>query len=310
MTEPRFSAMVFLCGAHLDQIIRLKGAAVLAASNPAHVDSMPGGAALNMAGITGATLPSTLLSPVGGDPAGGTLRALIADRPFTARLITETGVGTGIYAGILDAAGELVIGAADLAIYDRVTPDWLREHLPPTLEKTTGLCLTANLSDAATRTAAELAGDRFLAAAAISPAKALRLTPLLPRLDLLFANRRELAALSGLSDAGGKELAEWCMAQGVKSGTVTDGGGPVWYWDARRLDHRTPPGVPVTGNVNGAGDAFAGAVIAALGRGVSIKTAIDCGMVLAGHIIGCDAPFSPSAGERLRQLLSGEDLYE
>ena len=59
---------VFVCGAHMDQALRLDAPARLGVSNPAKVENLAGGSALNAAGVAAAIgLDLTLLSPIGAD---------------------------------------------------------------------------------------------------------------------------------------------------------------------------------------------------------------------------------------------------
>ncbi|TIW29879.1 MAG: carbohydrate kinase, partial [Mesorhizobium sp.] len=69
-------------------------------------------------------------------------------------------------------------------------------------------------------------------AIAISPAKVVRLMPVLGSLAVLFMNRREAGALAGLGDdANGHDLVGGLRRAGLTSGVVTAGGEPVLGFD-------------------------------------------------------------------------------
>ncbi|TGV60773.1 carbohydrate kinase, partial [Mesorhizobium sp. M00.F.Ca.ET.149.01.1.1] len=98
----------------------------------------------------------------------------------------------------------------------------------------------ANLPTAALERLVAQAGGRPLFAIAISPAKVVRLAPLLGDLSLLFMNRREAAALAG-ADMSGRDLVDAVKRLGLAAGVITAGSAPVLGFDQSGVFAIDPP---------------------------------------------------------------------
>ncbi|MGB7285699.1 MAG: PfkB family carbohydrate kinase [Salaquimonas sp.] len=271
----------------MDQIMRLEKPSLMGVSNPAKIEMSPGGAALNSASIAAALgLDTSLVSPVGGDLYGEHLVSVCKDRRIEPRLVSDVQFPTGIYSAIFEPSGEIVIGASDLGIYDTIDDEWLNKNLP----QCDGLFLTSNLREEQLLKAVSKA--IFIAAATISPAKAKRLKPVLSQLDILFTNLGEARALSDLADADALVLADWFIAQGVKSGTLSNGGNDLIYWHNEKIGQSQVSRPVSLADVNGAGDALAGAVLAGLGTGLEFSEAVKLGLAAAAFSLSHSGPFS------------------
>ncbi|TIV90577.1 MAG: carbohydrate kinase, partial [Mesorhizobium sp.] len=88
----------------------------------------------------------------------------------------------------------------------------------------------ANLPTAALERLVALAGSRPVFTIAVSPAKVVRLAPLLSDLSLLFMNRREAAALVG-AEMSGEALVDALRQVGLNAGVITAGSAPVLGYD-------------------------------------------------------------------------------
>ena len=118
------------------------------------------------------------------------------------------------YTAIVAADGELVVGAASMALYDEVTAELL---MPPLGGSDAPLVLDANFPEQVLQTVVESLDDsRRLFAAATSAAKVGRLAGCLGRFDALVLNRGEAAVLAG--DGSVAEMA------GALAGRVRPGG--------------------------------------------------------------------------------------
>lgn len=290
MSDPQITPnhFVFLCGAHMDQIMRLHAPSIQGVSNPANIESYPGGAALNSASIAAALgLDASLVSPIGSDLNGNNLVTVCEDRGVRPCLIATNSNPTGLYSAIFEPNGDILIGASDLGIYNIVDPNWIDAHLP----KCKGLFLSSNLSEPVLIEAVQRAN--FVSAATISPAKASRLKSILGKINLLFTNKGEAGVLSGITSDNRKNQAQWFIDHGVQSGTISDGANDLLYWDQGEIFFLKTLPVSKIVDVNGAGDALAGGVLAGLGRGYDFEESIKLGAAAAAFSLSHSGPYSP-----------------
>ena len=294
---------VFLGGAHLDHELRLARPAVMGSSNPVTARAIPGGTALNSAGVAASLgMNCLLVSPIGEDAAGEVLQGICRERGIGDGLVVTPGANTGSYTVLIEPDGEVLIGAADMAIYDGIDAAWLERHLALHQAGAKGLFATANLPAGALSFLAshKEPGPVFLAAAAVSPAKAPRLLPLLDGLDLLFANLAEARALAGEENADAPTLARLLAARGVRAGIITAGSNPVTFWNGTQSGMIAPRPVANLVDTNGSGDALAGAVLAMLAKGHSLESAIGTGLEAAAVCLAQNGPYpSPQSLQAL-----------
>ena len=254
-------------------------------SNPATGRERAGGVGRNVAiALARLGLDVRLASRVGDDPAGVALVEELA-----AAGVDITGIGrskthaTARYWAVLEPSGELVIGLADMAIFDELGPD---EVAPMAARPAAAWLLDCNLPRA---TLALLlthpARPGLVAADTVSEAKAARLLDHLGRLDLLFTNAAEAAMLVGPGSPA--VLAERLLAKGV--GGVVMGRGALGLVVAdgsgsRTLDALAQPVVDVTG----AGDASAAATLAARLAGLDLAAASRIGRLAAALAVASE----------------------
>jgi sugar/nucleoside kinase (ribokinase family) len=288
--------VLFVCGAHVDVTGRLKAKPVMATSNPGNVSHWPGGAALNMASNAAALGTATLLaSPVGSDGYGQMIHDAVAARGIGDWLFEVPGATTGAYTAIIAPDGQMVIGLADLEIYETLNAERLFSCCGKAFAASPVWCVSANPDGEclAAITARKPAGTT-LCAATISPAKAPRLKPILPAIDILFANLTEARALAETADATGEELARTFMAEGVTSGTISAQAGMLTWWHECEIGQLRPGKVSYIADVNGAGDALAGTVLAALAQGEIFPGAVRLGMAAGQLTLAVSEPFNPA----------------
>jgi sugar/nucleoside kinase (ribokinase family) len=84
---------------------------------------------------------------------------------------------------------------------------------------------------------------------------------------------------------------------GPRCGVVTNGGDALHYWSDRKCGHLMPYAVDNVVDVNGAGDALAGACLAYLSRGKSIEESILGGMKAAAMVLSHNGPFDFNAAK-------------
>jgi pseudouridine kinase len=198
-------------------------------------------------------------------------------QPVALELDSEA--ATGSYTAVLDERGELVIGLADMTIYDRLSVEHWQKHQAQLITWDTW-CVDSNLSGPALEHLAMLPDSPRLYAVATSPAKAPRLGAVLTRLDALFLNIREAARLTGRDSAGlggALQQAQRLRDQGLNQVLITVGAEGVAWADCDECGTVTAPHA-ATGNVSGAGDALAAAAIAMLEQNHSLRTAARWGL--------------------------------
>ena len=249
------------------------------------------GGAFNAArAASGRGVQAALLSARGGDAAGAAVAEAIVDagiRDLSSTFLDRT---TPSYTSLLDREGEQIAGLADMALYETAFDRLLRRRpLRDAVAAADAVLADANLPESALRRLAEIAGDHPLHAMAVSPAKALRWTPLLERIACLFCNRAEAAALTGLAaSARGGELARGLAARGLVQAVITSGNGPLELLENGRVRLLRPlPVRPV--DVTGAGDALTGATLAALMNGRNLHDAALEGLAAAALAVETDA---------------------
>ena len=271
-------------GAHLDRRATLAETSRSGASNPGHWREEPGGGSFNAArGLAQLGNCVRLVSVRGGDRAGETVARAVE----SAGLIDMTQVfldrATPSYSAVLEPNGDLVIGVAEMDLYDRFTKRQLsRKHIRAAIEGAEMILCDANLP-AETLTALarqSRAAQKPLAAIAISPAKIHRLTGALPMLSVLFLNEMEAAALCGSAD--GRDWPAALRRAGVQSAVVTRGARPVVAFDRQTCFEISPPAVDDIADVTGAGDALAAATLDRLAGGASLDRAVRAGVAAAG----------------------------
>ena len=277
------TSFLVLGGAHLDRRVALQEQARLGASNPGRWQAEPGGASLNAA-RTLARLGNTvrMVSVRGGDRAG----EAVAEAAEEAGIIDMAQVfldrATPTYSAILDNKGDLVIGVADMDLYDHFTLRQLsRKSIREALAASDHILCDANLPEATLTALAEKASEvaKPLSAIAISPAKISRLSGALPALSVLFLNEAEANTL-----IGEKEPRAWpdeIRALGLKGAVITRSARPLLAVGGDEVFEINPPRTEEVNDVTGAGDALCAATLDALGRGQTFSDAVRAGIAAA-----------------------------
>ncbi|MCB1503279.1 MAG: carbohydrate kinase [Bauldia sp.] len=281
-----FRPITVFGGATMDHAAATLRPPVPGASNPGVARTAPGGVGLNVArDLARLGERVRLISRVGADADGDAVIAAIAADGIDPRGVTvSAGAPTATYRAAFDQTGDLIIGIADMAVFDQITPETVAPALAAASDAE-AFVVDANLPAATLATIVAHASDdgRLVAAIAVSPAKAVKLIPLLGRLDLLFATRREaLALLGGDGDPARStaDLAQMLSARGVARVVVTDSARPLAVAADGAVRLFTPFAAKVR-SVNGAGDALAAGTLHGLAGGHALFEAIACGLAAA-----------------------------
>ncbi len=271
-------------GAHIDRRGQVSGAYVPGTSNPGRLSEEVGGVVFNAArNAVQRGVEAALLSVRGGDGGGEAV----------ARAITAAGISdlsavfldrtTPSYTALLDQDGELIAGLADMELYELAFPKQVRRaKLRDAMAAADAVLCDTNLPAVALKTLFSVAAGRPIFAIAISPAKAIRLADELATLSCLFMNGNEARALSGLdTNASSDEMIDALRYRGLINGVITAGGGTVLGFDEDGAFGIKPPAARRIVDVTGAGDALAGATIAALLHGRVLRDALRNGVAAA-----------------------------
>ena len=284
MTGPKLSRVLALGGAHIDRRGQVSGRYVPAASNPGTMREDVGGGAFNaLRCAVQRGVSASMLSVRGGDAAGERVAQAIEAAGISDLSAVFLDRTTPSYTAILDGDGELIAGFADMGLYELAFPKQMkRAKVREAIGEADAVLSDANLPTTALERLAELAHGPPIFAIAISPAKAVRLIPVLGRLSLVFMNRRECAAITGLDgDAAENALVAALRQAGMKGGVVTSGKGPVLGFDGAGAFIVEPPTPRHVADVTGAGDALVGATVAAMLSGQELRAALREGVAAA-----------------------------
>ena len=265
-------------GCHLDRHLYLQGEAVPGRTNPASQRIGIGGVAANIArhlAARGGQAHFTGVQPADEISALGTrLRAAGVDP----NLIPLEGEVPG-YTAIVAADGELVVGAASMALYDEVTPDMVLEGIigyGP-------LVIDANFPESVLQAICQAQPQtRPVFAAATSVAKVGRLAGCLARLDALVLNRSEAAVLAGQAQVAGMACALAARLRPGGAVLVSDGGNQAALARGDDCVTASPPPLDLV-RANGAGDAMAAALFWGLaatpdaGLATHLEAALEAG---------------------------------
>jgi pseudouridine kinase len=262
---PDHRPVVCVGAANLDRKLRSTGALALGTSNPASQSESFGGVARNIAENL-ARLGTTvaLLTAIGADTSGTALLAHAEDLGIDVRgALRLSGCCSGTYTAVLDRDGEMVVALADMALYDRLAPDFIDARQA----QLAGAALVVADLNLPHDTVAALAVQARrhatpLVLVAVSEPKMARLPADLSGVRLLILNAGELAARVGrplADDAAVAQAIREVRAQGARDLVVTRGVRGVLLTAGERIvDLPALPSDVV--DVTGAGDAFAAAV--------------------------------------------------
>lgn len=290
--------MITIIGAaHVDQTMLVVGQTNLGRTNPARIMHTPGGVAANIArafaafNIAENPLPVAFVgaAAIGDDRPARMLDLAEINGPPIQPYFARLDGSPPRYTAMLDCDGELIIGAADMALYERVTPADILSLLEPLLSRSVAVVIDANFpQDTICAIAAALPSDTILIAAGTSPQKVERLHAILPRLDALVLNRAEAIRLSAASKDASDHHKLTALAQNLLSRLgnghvlVSDGGKVAVLAHDQGTVTQMPPKIDMV-NANGAGDAMAAAFVQLLLSGPKTDEA-GLRMLLSGAL--------------------------
>lgn len=294
------SRVACIGGAHIDVTARAsEGLLHFGTSNPVTMPRLRshGGVARNVAeALARLAVPVAQIGLVGADADGGAvadaLRLLGID---TTGLAVTDAARTASYIAVLDDRGELVMGLADMAIYDGMTPAHIAAARP--VLAAAGVWFL-DTNPPASVLQALLEGKppgTFVAANGVSVAKVRRLAGVLGRIDLLFVNADEASELADLPIRAPLDItaaAARLRTRGCGTVVITQGAEGVFV-SAPEGDGFLPAIPARVVDVTGSGDLLAAGMLYALRRGDTVLAAARFGVAAAGLSAECRTSVPP-----------------
>ena len=294
--------VIVIGGANMDLKCRIAGPEILATSNPGAMAVTPGGVARNIAEtLARLGLSTALIAAIGRDALGDRLLAETRATGVDMKAVLRGRFATGSYSAVLTRQGELLIGVADMAAVQRLTPAALR-RLRKRLSGARLIAADCNLPMPTLAWLVKLAAAAGvpIALETVSVPKVKKLRAILRQrapIFALFSNRAEIAAITG-KDADSKHglasSARWLHDHGVQHVAINLGirgmyvsaahgkrGAIVASRRAKILD------------VTGAGDGAVAGTLFGLLRGFDLMRAADCGQAVAALTVASGRSVSP-----------------
>ena len=295
-SDKSLTRVICLGAANIDVRCALDNDATDGTSNPATISQNIGGAALNTARILAANGCDTqFIGLVGEDEGAQQVANALNEANVKNGLIHIAGSSTGKYISLLEPNGSLKIACNDMKIHQEFSIDRLdKQFSNMDRANVSALFCDANIPEQVLSHAFQLTPGAFKCATTVSPAKTHRLNASLDLIDVLFTNKAEAAALLGLNenDADTELLAKKLANTPVKSGVISDGNNPLYYWHKGSIHTLEIPPVSEIVDVTGAGDALAAGTIAALTRGESFSNAVCAGITSAQKVLMVNGAYS------------------
>ena len=223
---------------------------------------------------------------------------------------------TGTYLFIAGSDGDMALAVNDMAIYDHITPDFLRQRLE-FINRAGLVVVETNLPEESLQWLCQHCTAPILADP-VSTIKARRLEPVLGKLTALKPNRMEAELLSGVTirdEADVQKAAKVLLDKGVQQVYISLGSDGLYAEDQAGRHGRLPcPKVQVV-NATGGGDAMA-AALAVLGKKQGRRIAVlgdmlelgDCTQAehyRVGRIAAEKADFVFAYGPNSGRIISG-----
>jgi pseudouridine kinase len=305
LPEPKRA--VLIGGAVFDRKYRAREPVVMETSNPVDSTRSFGGVARNVAeNLALLGTPTSFVSLVGEDETGVSILAHLRERGVdVSQVVTTRERQTAEYAAILDPKGDLVMGIADMGIFDLLRPDHI-DRAWAHLASASLVFADCNLpADTLAYLVSRRQGARFqLAVDAVSTHKVGRLPEDLTGLDLLFMNIDEANSRLGrsghtsLDDAADAALR--LAGQGAGNVVVTMGARGMAV--AAESDVRTFAAVAANAiDMTGAGDAMIAGALHGLLAEQDVYEAARLGSLLGALTTETSASVHPELSQHFLQ---------
>src|SRR5699024_6147579 len=279
--------VICIGGANVDRKFYMKDALEWGTSNPIHSSQNAGGVARNVAENLGRLgLTATLLTTSGTDADWSFIKKEslpYVNTEYVFQLPEET---TGSYTAVLDETGEMVVGFADMDVYDKLTPETIHER-SAILSQAKYLVADLNCPKDTLDTLEDFANnhDIPLALITVSGPKMKRMPDNLSGITWLITNRDETESYFDekiTSDEDWQRAVQKYLDLGISNVVITSGAKGAMIGNAEEGIHHILSVKPAEIiDVTGAGDAFSSAVIYSWLEGDSLIEIGNAGVVNA-----------------------------
>ena len=280
-------------------------------SNPGRVTTSLGGVGRNIAHnlcLLGEQV--SMITVLGQDSFAQSVRENAADIGLDlSHSATIPGGRTGTYLFIDGCDGDMALAVNDMAIYEHITPEFLRQRLDY-INHADLVVVETNLPEASIQWLCSHCTAPVLADP-VSTIKAPKLLPVLDKLTALKPNRMEAELLSGVRircDADAALAAQKLLETGLRQVYISLGADGLYAADREGHTARVAcPKVQVA-NATGGGDAMAAALAAGIARGWPLE---ECARLAAGAgALACTAETTIHPGmswENIEYILNKEE---
>ena len=249
------------------------GALVARDSNPGHVTTSLGGVGRNIAhNLCLLGQRTAMVTVMGDDDFGRRVQENAKDIGLdlsAGAVLPDCRTGTYLY--ICGPDGDMALAVNDMAIYDRMTPDFLRQRLD-FINGADLVVLETNLPEESIRWLCDNCKAPILADP-VSTIKAEKLRPVLGKLAALKPNRLEAELLSSMSirtRAEAAQAARKLLDPGLGTVFISLGAEGIYAADRSGDTAWVPCARCTVANATGGGDAVAAALAARMVRGDSL----------------------------------------
>ena len=282
--DTNFPRILCIGALHWDHALHCIEDPVWGESNPCETSKSYGGVAFNIARLlTHLDCVSGLISQLGSDRAGTELlEYLTTTKIEIIHTGSESTEPTATYTAIFDRHGALMLGLADMKIYDIMDKYYWADRTS-WLGNWNAWCIDSNLPESGLRYLTTLKNRPRIHLVASSPAKAPRIRSSLGEINTLILNLQEANMILGHSPEGissAENSAQLLCKAGVDRTIVTQGQrGAAWADSGGSGTKTSRPKKNDSLRTSGAGDALAAGLIAALEKGHSTADALDFGLL-------------------------------
>ncbi len=249
------------------------GALVARDSNPGHVTTSLGGVGRNIAhNLCLLGQRTAMVTVMGNDDFGRRVQENAKDIGLdlsAGAVLPDCRTGTYLY--ICGPDGDMALAVNDMAVYDRMTPDFLRQRLD-FINGADLVVLETNLPEESIRWLCDNCKAPILADP-VSTIKAEKLRPVLGKLAALKPNRLEAELLSGMSIRTREDAAQAArklLDTGLGTVFISLGAEGIYAADRSGDTAWVPCARCTVANATGGGDAVAAALAARMVRGDSL----------------------------------------